>query len=176
MEIIKVETGYLEENCYIISDGSNCLVVDPGDDIDKIILGIDKLTVLGVLITHHHFDHVGALKSLLDKYPVLVYDFNNCEEKKYTVGSFTFEVIYNPGHSKDSVSFYFPSEKKMFVGDFIFYRNIGRCDLEGGSFMEMKMSIARLKRYNDDIILYPGHGNETTLLKEKQHNLYFNGK
>ena len=61
----------------------------------------------------------------------------------------------------------------MFVGDFIFRDTVGRCDLPTGSSSEMDKSIARIKEYSDDINLYPGHGDETTLGREKTHNLYF---
>ena len=82
-------------------------------------------------------------------------------------------MIYNPGHSKDSISFFFEKEKVMFVGDFIFLESIGRCDLEGGSFIEMQKSIEKLKRYSIDITLYPGHGEKTTLEHEKRNNSFF---
>ena len=89
-----------------------------------------------------------------------------------TVGDFKFQVILTPGHSKDSISFYFPEENKMFVGDFIFQESIGRCDLPGGSEIEMKNSLERLKKYSKEITLYPGHGEVTTLDYELTHNPY----
>ena len=62
----------------------------------------------------------------------------------------------------------------MFTGDFLFFNNIGRCDLEGGSFSEMKKSIAKIRKYDDNIKIYPGHGQATTLAREKEKNIYFN--
>ena len=62
----------------------------------------------------------------------------------------------------------------MFTGDFLFFNNIGRCDLEGGNFSEMKKSIEKIKRYDDNIKIYPGHGQTTTLAREKEKNIYFN--
>ena len=126
MKIIRIKTGYLEENCYLICDSDKCLIVDPGDDSDKIISEIGSLKVLGVLITHSHFDHVGALKEIKDRYNAIVYDFNSCNESEYSIGPFNFKVISNPGHSKDSISFYFYDDKIMFVGDFVFNGTIGR--------------------------------------------------
>ena len=61
----------------------------------------------------------------------------------------------------------------MFTGDFVFYHDIGRCDLEGGSFEEMKKSIEKIKKYNKNIVIYPGHGMSTTLDEEKENNYYF---
>lgn len=174
MEIEKVIVGELEENCYIISKDNSCLVIDPGSEFHKIQNKIGNKKVLGVLLTHHHFDHVGALKEVLSCYETKVYDFNNLEEKEYLIGPFKFNVIINPGHTTDSISFYFREEKVMFVGDFIFLDSIGRCDLEGGNFSSMRESIKKIKTYADDIVIFPGHGDKTTLGYEKENNYYFN--
>ena len=174
MEIEKVVVGELEENCYIISKDNSCLVIDPGSEFHKIQNKIGNKKVLGVLLTHHHFDHVGALKEVLSCYETKVYDFNNLEEKEYLIGPFKFNVIINPGHTTDSISFYFREEKVMFVGDFIFLDSIGRYDLEGGNFSSMRESIKKIKAYADDIVIFPGHGDKTTLGYEKENNYYFN--
>lgn len=173
MKIERVKTGYLEENCYIISQNEKCLVVDPGDEFLKIDSLVSKYKCMGILITHRHFDHVGALEQMKDKYDVPIYDRTCLEEKEYKIDDFVFKVIYTPGHSKDSVSFYFDQEKIMFVGDFVFKDTIGRTDLEGGNFDEMKSSIEKLKLYPKNIILYPGHGETTTLEAELKNNIYF---
>ncbi len=173
MEIKKVIVGELEENCYIVKENDCCLIIDPGSEFEKIQKAIGNLQVVGVLVTHHHFDHVGALKQVLKTYHTDLYDDNSCQEKEYVVAPFTFQVIKNPGHTTDSISFYFEKEKIMFVGDFIFFESIGRCDLEGGNFSKMKESIEKLKKYPDDMILYPGHGEKTTLEYEKKNNPYF---
>lgn len=173
MKVEKVSVGYLKENCYVVSIDNKCLVIDPGDEANKIISLIGNKKVEGILITHNHFDHVGAVKNIKEKYNVEVYDFNNLKEGINTIGNFTFEVIYNPGHSKDSISYYFKDDNIMFVGDFVFEGTVGRCDLDDGNVFEMKQSINRLKDLNDDIVLYPGHGNSTTLNKEKMYNPYF---
>lgn len=173
MNIEKVVVGELEENCYILSIENYCLVIDPGNDEDKIIDIIKDKKVLGILLTHHHFDHVGAVDTLVSKYDTKVYDFSNLDEGNISIGPFTFEVIYNPGHSKDSISFYFKEIDKMFVGDFVFLGSIGRCDLPTGNFKEMQDSINRLKKFKENITLYPGHGMETTLNFEKENNPFF---
>ena len=172
MEIIKVVTGALDENCYVLVKGDNCLVIDPGDDFHKIKEVINGRKVLGVLITHSHFDHIGALRNFLTKRSIKIFKRSNLEEKDYTIGDFKFSCIHTPGHSRDSVTFYFPEDEVMFVGDFIFKESIGRVDLPGGNNNEMNMSIAKILEYDDEIILYPGHNEDTTLGYEKENNPY----
>ena len=172
MEIIKVVTGALDENCYVLVNNGNCLVVDPGDDFPKIKEACGDIKVLGVLITHSHFDHIGALRNFLTKRSIKIFKRSNLEEKEYSVGDFKFKCIHTPGHSRDSVTFYFEEDKAMFIGDFIFKDSIGRTDLPGGNMIEMEQSIEKIKNYNDDVILYPGHNEETTLGEEKQKNPY----
>lgn len=174
MEIERVIVGELEENCYIVSKDGECLIIDPGSEFDKIKDKVGNREVLAVLVTHHHFDHVGALKEVVSYYKTNVYDFNNLVEKEYLIGPFKFKVIRNPGHTMDSVSFYFYDDKSMFVGDFVFLDSIGRCDLDGGNFSLMRESINKIKTYSNDIMLYPGHGSKTLLGYEKENNYYFN--
>ena len=172
MEIIKVITGTLDENCYVLKENNTCLVVDPGDDYPKIKEVIGDNKVLGVLITHSHFDHIGALRNFLTKRSVKIFKRSNLEEKEYEIGDFKFKTILTPGHSKDSVTFYFEDDKVMFVGDFIFNESIGRCDLPGGNSKEMEESIKKIKTYPTDVKLYPGHYEETTLGYEIENNSY----
>lgn len=175
MEIKKIVTGALEENCYVLSDNGTCLIVDPGSDSRKIkeLVGNDK--VIGVLVTHAHFDHIGALRDFLNANRRLkIFKKSNIVDmKEIEVGTFKFIPMLTPGHSSDSVTFYFKEEKAMFVGDFIFRDTVGRCDLPTGDSALMDKSIEMIKQYDDDITLYPGHGDETTLGREKEYNLYF---
>ena len=171
MEVKNVVTGYLDENCYILINNGSCLIVDPGDDYNKIKEEIGDNKVLGVLITHSHFDHIGALRNFLTKRSIKIFKRSNLEDGKETkIGDFTFKSILTPGHSKDSVTFYFEAEKMMFIGDFIFKESTGRTDLPGGSDADMAQSIEKIKTYPDDITLYPGHNEMTTLGYEKENN------
>jgi len=163
MKIDRVVVGPLETNCYILSIDNNCLVIDPGDEYNKIEEVIGNKKVVGVIITHYHFDHIGAL-NYFDK--SLILDKSNLEEKQYNICNFNFEVIYTPGHKEDSISIYFIKEKIMFTGDFIFKGTIGRMDLEGGNPLEMKNSLEKIKKYDKNIKIYPGHGYETLLKNE----------
>lgn len=170
MEIKTIVTGVLDENCYVLINNKECLVVDPGDDYSKIKEVVGDNKVLAVLITHSHFDHIGALRNFLTKRSIKIFKKSSLTESKYTIGSFNFECLYTPGHSKDSVSFYFKDQKAMFVGDFIFKESVGRYDLPGGDINDLKESLEKIKNYDDDITLYPGHGEKTTLKYEKENN------
>ena len=161
MEINKVVVGDYETNCYVISIDNDVLIIDPGDEYEKIIDLVNGRNILGILITHSHFDHVGALKYFNN----VVYDYNNLSEKSYTIGNFNFDVIYTPGHTKDSICFYFKKDNVMFTGDFIFKGAIGRIDL-GGDKVDMFKSLNKISKYDKSIKLYPGHGDYTYLKDE----------
>ena len=175
MEMKIVQNGELRENCYVLEENNKYLVIDPGSEFDKIDSYIkNDGQVLAILVTHRHFDHIGALDDCVRKYRCPVYDKLSTLDETYNVGPFSFNVISCPGHTPDSISFYFYKEKKLFSGDFIFEGNIGRCDLEGGNMNEMRKSIEKIKKYPDDITIYPGHGEFTKLGHEKLKNYYFN--
>ena len=174
MNVEIVKTGYLKENCYILTKNNNCITIDPGDDQEKIKEIIGNKKVLAILVTHYHFDHVGALEELKKYYDVKVIDYNSYDIEK--IGDFSFLIIRTPGHKEDSVTYYFKEYKKMFVGDFIFRGTIGRCDLEGGNIKDMKNSLNIIKKYDKDVKLYPGHGDITTIGYELEYNPYLRGE
>lgn len=169
MEVKCLKTGLLQENCYIVSIENAALIIDPGDEAIKIINEVGNKNVLAVLITHYHFDHIGALKTLKEYYNI---DEINYKNRIYNIGNFNFDIIDTKGHKEDCVSYYFKDDNIMFVGDFIFKGTIGRCDMPGGNLNEMKLSIEKLKKYDSNIILYPGHGNKTTIKNELLTNPY----
>ena len=165
MKIKKLVVGDLQENCYILIINNNAIIIDPGAQANKIISYIEdnKLNLLAILITHAHFDHIGALDELLKQYNVLVFynnvnnEINNCKnikEKKYKVKDFKFEVIYTPGHRNDLVTYYFYENNVMFTGDFLFFNSVGRTDLKYGDKNKMCDSILKIKKYNDNIVVY----------------------
>lgn len=82
MKIDVIKVGRLECNCYLLDIGNKVLVIDPGDDSDKIIDTIGDREVVGIIITHYHFDHIGAIDEIVNKYNVMVYDRNNMSEGK----------------------------------------------------------------------------------------------
>ena len=169
MKIKTVIVGCLETNCYIVENNNECLVIDPGDEFIKIKNSVDK-KVVGVLLTHRHFDHIGALKEVVDYYGVPVYDRDNLKEGKCIICSFDFVVNYNFGHTMDSISFIF--DNIMFSGDFIFKGCIGRTDL-GGDFGIMQDSIRKILKSGLNYKIYPGHGDVTTLDDEREMLKYY---
>lgn len=163
MEINRVIVGPLKTNCYILSIGNKCLVIDPGDEYNKIKEVIGHKEILGVIVTHYHFDHIGALNNF-DK--SLILDKSNLKEKEYSIGDFNFDIIYTPGHKEDCITIYFKNDNIMFTGDFIFKGAIGRTDLDGGNYKDMLTSLKKIKKEPKNTIIYPGHGVQTILSNE----------
>lgn len=172
MNIKTVVVGNLGTNCYILEKNNMCIVIDPGFEEDKIIENISG-NLICILITHRHFDHVKALNKLLEYKNVPVLEFSNLKEGKNTIQPFNFEVIYTPGHTNDSVSYFFYEDNVIFTGDFLFREDVGRTDLPTGSEKELKYSIKKISKYNDEIEIYPGHDIKTNLGYEKKNNKYF---
>ena len=164
MQIKVIKVGPLETNCYVLTLDNECIVIDPGDDFNKIKEAIGTNKVIGCLVTHFHQDHIEALEELVSYYDVEI------NQPKY--GNFNYEIIETPGHTFDSKTFYFKDINTMFTGDFIFKSSIGRTDL-GGSDKDMKLSIENFKKYDDNIMIYPGHGPETTLGEEKINFIFY---
>lgn len=150
MKIKKLVVGSLEENCYILEKNGKYLVIDPGDNIDRILNNI-KNEVEEILITHYHFDHIGALEELKN--------ITKLKENTFLKKTFKYDVIEVPGHTSDSKAFFFYEDNIMFTGDFLFSNSIGRTDLPSGSKLDMISSIKKIENYNKDIVIYPGHGN-----------------
>lgn len=175
MQVKRIKVGMLRTNCYILSEGENAIIIDPGDEFLTIQSALENKRVIAVLLTHRHDDHTGALADLVRFYGVPVYDKNVLEERRYDFCGMKLEVIYTPGHTDDSICYYFYEYGFMFVGDFIFKGTIGRCDLPTGDFEAMKESIQKMKCYSERTILYPGHEESTTLADEIRNNPYLRG-
>ena len=173
LNIITIKTGMLEENCYIVHKNSKAIIIDPGSEAEKIVNEIEKnkLEVVKILVTHYHFDHIGALDDIKNKYNVDVIDYKNTGIIKFN--DFEFKIIKNYGHTLDSVSYYFEKDKIMFSGDFIFRETIGNYDIENEEVMiESLKSFIKLP---NNIKIYPGHGLSTTTDYEFKNNPYLRG-
>ena len=205
LKINQMELGPVQTNCYIISnDQKECLIFDPGEESGKIVsfLKSKQLKPLAILLTHAHFDHIGAIDDLRDIYAIPVYlhrlekdwlsrpnlngsakysmvpDYRMKEadvlldqEKVLEIGSFQMDLFHTPGHSPGSVTFSFGDEGFAIVGDTLFRGSIGRTDLIDGSERKLLQSIREsLLTLPEHMILYPGHGPETTPEIEKASN------
>lgn len=202
MKIDKLTLGALQTNCYIISEDNRSLIIDPSAE-SKVIekkLTEHQTKPLAILLTHAHFDHIGALEDIRDKYQIPVYihsveqDWladanlngsnkfgfppitckkaeNELTEQCYTIGPFKFHCRFVPGHSPGSVAFIFEEEEIVFAGDCLFREGIGRTDLQGGSFAQIYESIHnQLFTLPNQYTVYPGHGTSTTIGHEKVSN------
>lgn len=165
MTVDIVVVGDLDTNCYIISNNQHCIIIDPGDEPEKIIDFIDKnkLVPIGYLITHHHYDHVSALNEIINHYPISLMSSND---------QFNFDVIETPGHKEDALCFYFKNDGVLISGDTLFYETVGRQDLPGGNSRQLLNSLSILKALPPATTVYPGHGPSTTINHELKHNIW----
>ena len=193
--------GAYQTNCYIVHDDSSksCAVIDPGYEPEKILATLEALglTVDAVLLTHGHFDHVGAVEALVGRtgcklwmkeadytqkpspiasffYPIHDCDFTEvcfCEEgEQIHAGGLIFTVLETPGHTWGSVCY--RCEDVIFTGDTLFAGACGRTDLPGGDGQWLRRSLARLAALEEDPTVYPGHGESSSLAREKRYNPY----
>ncbi len=202
--LISLPLGSYQTNCYILwADGSKtCAIIDPGDEPDRILKKTAELglTPEAILLTHGHFDHVGAVKALVTAtgcalwmhegdysqfpnptnayfYPLANCDFtevNFCEEDELIrAGGLRFTVLCTPGHTYGSVCY--RCEDGLFCGDTLFAGSCGRIDLPGGDRAAMLNSLERLAEMKEDMRIFPGHGGSSTLIHEQQTNPYLQG-
>ncbi len=189
--------GMIQENTYIVPVDDVCYIIDPGFGAERIIRYVDQnyQGVKAILLTHGHFDHVGAVDALVTRYQCPVYlhpdDYSfvhNVSGHGEDLGYRTIlktpllhpeELndnnviwIHTPGHSPGSGCYLFQKEKALFSGDTLFAVDIGRVDLPGGSWRMMSESLRKLKDLPDDLILYPGHEESSTVGQEKKTNQY----
>jgi hydroxyacylglutathione hydrolase len=204
MDVRMFTVGMVAENCFLLrTDGSEkALIVDPGDEADKLLGAIDSLgvTLEGILLTHTHFDHVGAVAPVakatgaevwvpeIEK-PVLA-DINSFVPwpgfgpfeswdaehtltggEKLELAGFDIDVIFTPGHSPGHVAFSIPDEEAVFSGDVLFQGSVGRTDLPGGDWPTLLESIRTLvDTLPSETTVYPGHMGITNFGAERASN------
>lgn len=191
MKIKRFIGGMLESNGYVIyqEDGGSCYIIDPGYNPKVFIEFVQQhqLQPKGILLTHHHYDHVGGVERIRDQLECPVYlHRKDCDIYKKPVEVYvedgdaieldgeTLTVIHTPGHTKGSVCFFSEKSKVSFTGDTIFNVDLGRTDLGDGSPEEMRESILnRIDTWENDIFIYPGHGDGCTMKKVRQINREF---
>lgn len=193
MEIITLPVGALETNCYIASlpERNDCVVIDPGDEYEKILAAANGKEITAILLTHGHYDHTGALSSFTC--PVYMHPADEMmltdaawgamgdpsfvprkanvryvmEGTSLSLAGMDISVLHTPGHTPGCVCYQF--ENALFTGDTLFHHGYGRTDLPGGNFRELVASLRRLYRMDEALPFYPGHGPHSTIGKERGH-------
>jgi hydroxyacylglutathione hydrolase len=196
--------GPVGENCFLFrGDGSErALIVDPGEEAPRILKLVEDLgvSVEGILLTHTHFDHIGAVAPVATstgapvwcpkiEVPVLAdinsfvpwpgfgpfesYDADHTVSggEKLELAGLDIDVIFTPGHSPGHVTYSVPAEQALFSGDVLFQGSVGRTDLPGGDWGTLLSSIRTLVDANPpETTVYPGHMGITTLGAERASN------
>lgn len=195
MLIKTLPVGQLETNCYVVTDENTlcCAVIDPGDESNTILdyLEDNRLQCKAILLTHGHFDHVGAVAAVAEETGATVYmhrgddrggrdahfPFTLPEGGRYVdegdvieLPGLRFEVLATPGHTPGSISLVCGAA--LFTGDTLFRGSCGRVDLEGGVPDDELLSLKKLCLLPGDYEVYPGHMDATTLERERALNYY----
>ena len=196
MVIERYVLGPISTNTYLLKEDNKALLIDPASKAEKLIDTLGDTELIGILLTHGHFDHIKAVDGLYEKYKCPVYlheddeiiardklsgeDFGlvsyiscptvSLKEGNNKIGPFEFETIYTPGHTKGSVIFVF--DDCIFTGDTLFRGSVGRTDLFSGDSRQLKQSLNIFKEFEKDYQIYPGHDEPTTLYYELATNYY----
>jgi hydroxyacylglutathione hydrolase len=203
MDVRMFTVGPVAENCYLLrrDDSDRAVIVDPGDEAERILRPVQELglTVEAILITHCHFDHIGAVAPVARETGAPVYcpqievpvladimswvpgpfgPFESYEADETVAGGETLElagleldVIFTPGHSPGHVTYSVRDEDAIFSGDVLFQGSVGRVDLPGGDWETLLESIRTLvDAHPPETAVYPGHMGTTTLGAERASN------
>jgi glyoxylase-like metal-dependent hydrolase (beta-lactamase superfamily II) len=204
MDVRMFTVGQVQENCFLFrrEDADHALIVDPGEEPDKLLGAIEAMgvTLDAILLTHTHFDHVGAVAPVARATGAPVYcpklevpvlqdimafvpwpGFGPYEswDPEHTVeggerlklAGFEIDVLFTPGHSPGHVTYAIAEEAALFSGDVLFQGSVGRTDLPGGDWPTLAASIqSLLDAYPDETTVHPGHMGLTTLGRERASN------
>ena len=196
MNIKTIPVGQLETNCYVVVNEETlaCVVIDPGDESNAIMDYIEsnRLRCEAIMLTHGHFDHVGAVNEILEQTGCALYI--NPRDEGYEVGKsgmkfkmpeggkyyddgdiiveagLEFKVLATPGHTPGSVCLICGGA--LFTGDTLFRGSCGRADLPGGSMREEMRSLKKRCELEGDYEVYPGHMDSSSLERERRFNHY----
>ena len=205
LDVRMFTVGPVQENCYIVrrKDDPTAVIVDPGDDAEQLLTAVERLgieTVEAILVTHTHFDHVGAvapvarateapvycpeletqvLANIMDYVPWPGFGPFESYHADHTVAGgetlelagLSFDVVFTPGHSPGHVTYALAEHEAMFSGDVLFQGSVGRVDLPGGDWPTLLASIENLiDAYPAETSVFPGHMGVTTLGRERATN------
>lgn len=203
MHILQLPLGPIQTNCFIVGDEEtkDAVVIDPGWDASRVLATLDERQwqLKHVLLTHAHFDHIGAVADVVKATgaPLAIHPLElpllrakggaaafglpirPCPEPSVLLeagqiieaGRMRFEVLFVPGHTVGHVAFYEPRAKAVFSGDVLFNEGIGRTDFPGGDYSTLMRSIHEvLFALPDETAVYPGHGPATTIGAERAGN------
>ena len=205
LDVRSFTVGVVQENSYIVRadrDARSAVIVDPGDEAPRLLGAAEQLGVQieAILITHCHFDHIGAVAPVAQATGAPVYcpglerpllsdimsfvpypgigPFESYEAdhtveggERLTLAGLEFDVVFTPGHSPGHVTYALADEGALFSGDVLFQGSVGRVDLPGGDWDVLEASIGRLvSAYPADSTIYPGHMGITTLGRELDTN------
>ena len=195
--------GPVQTNCYFLSntDTRECVIVDPGEEAGNIADFIEKkeLKPVAILLTHGHFDHIGAVDEIRNRYGIKVYaaaaeketlenpDINLSSQfgSGYTVKADEFlndgqeiellgekvRCLLTPGHTKGGMCYYFTGSGILFSGDTLFQQSVGRTDFPGGSTAQIVQSLHKLvDSLPEETEVFPGHDVSTSIGYEKRYN------
>ncbi|MDE5655082.1 MAG: MBL fold metallo-hydrolase [Clostridia bacterium] len=196
MKITTFVLGLLSNNTYLVEnqEEKTCFIVDPSTESNKLTDYIDgnNLRLEGILLTHGHFDHIGGVARLKERYGAKVYmhkmdidfidnplnfgrkfprfdvDVTVDDDQEITLCNEKIKVMHTPGHSLGGVCYI--CDEVIFCGDTIFKDSYGRYDLRGGDFATLQNSIQKIFDLQGDYVLLCGHGPSTTLTYERAHN------
>lgn len=201
-----VTVGDMYTNCALIgnTDTKELIIIDPGTDAPSIKKAVHEsgMKVVGILLTHGHFDHIHAANELRNFYSTKIYagedevemladpslnlsdqfwssysivpDILLKDEEMFELGGMYITVFKTPGHTSGSVSYFFPLWKLLFAGDTLFMESVGRTDLPTGNPKALLESIIdKLFQLPEDTTVIPGHGPGTSLGYERRNNPYF---
>ncbi len=197
MEIKKIVSYEMDQNCYLIEENGFGILIDPGLDTEKILNEIKDVKVNYILLTHCHFDHLYSLNTIKgskkvvgtkncslnmirpeislcgrDCLPEASCDIEMEDGEELNFDGINVKCIHTPGHTNGSCCYLI--DGKLFSGDTLFSQNIGRCDLPTGDFKEIEKSIReKIYSLDDEILVYTGHGQETKIGFEKKFNAFF---
>lgn len=197
MKVSMMQVGPIGTNCYILEDetAKKAAVIDPGDEADRILAELRGLDaqVEYILLTHGHYDHIGAVAQLHEALPGTKVYLHKADSRgtgfhvvpladqvadlKYysdgdtlTLGSLTIHVIHTPGHTPGGVTL--RVEDALFTGDTLFAGSMGRSDFPGGNTQQLFASLKKLAQLEGDFQVLPGHDRATTLDRERRSNVF----